>query len=112
MKVLLAILVTDEFVLVLYSDLGVNKLVLRTRERCDQLASQGFMVILPDYYHGAEAPKCSPTDFFCWFGQFSSLRSLQGVLNPLLPHRAKTFHRGKLKLDPTSFGLEFGEILG
>lgn len=40
----------------------------RTRERCDQLASQGFMVILPDYYHGAEPPKCSPTDFFCWFG--------------------------------------------
>jgi len=55
----------------------------RTRERCDQLASQGFMVILPDYYHGAEAPKCSPTDFFCWFGQFSSR-----ILNPLLPHRA------------------------
>jgi len=40
----------------------------RTRERCDQLASQGFLVILPDYYHGAEAPKCSPTDFLCWFG--------------------------------------------
>jgi len=40
----------------------------RTRERCDQLATKGFMVILPDYYHGAEAPKCSPTDFLCWFG--------------------------------------------
>ena len=94
------------------SDLCVNKLVLRTRERCDQLASQGFMVILPDYYHGAEDPKCSPTDFFCWFGQFSSLRNLQGVLNPVLPHRAKTFHCGKLKLDPTSVRLEPGEILG
>ena len=45
-------------------------LVSRTRERCDQLASKGFMVILPDYYHGAEAQKCSPTDFFCWMGQF------------------------------------------
>jgi len=40
----------------------------RTRERCDQLASKGFMVILPDYYHGAEAQKCSSTDFFCWMG--------------------------------------------
>ena len=45
-------------------------LVSRTRERCDQLASKGFMVILPDYYHGAEAQKCSSTDFFCWMGQF------------------------------------------
>ena len=45
-------------------------LVCRTRERCDQLASKGFMVVLPDYYHGAEAQKCSSTDFFCWMGQF------------------------------------------
>ena len=24
----------------------------RTRELCDQLASKGFLVILPDYFHG------------------------------------------------------------
>lgn len=38
----------------------------RTRERCDQLAAQGFLVILPDYFHGEEAKHCSPGDFLCW----------------------------------------------
>jgi len=38
----------------------------RTRERCDQLASKGFKVIMPDYYHGEEAKICSGADFFCW----------------------------------------------
>jgi len=37
----------------------------RTRERCDELAAQGFMVILPDYF--IEKPEeCGPGDFACW----------------------------------------------
>ena len=44
--------------------------VPRTRERCDQLASKGFKVIMPDYYHGEEAKICSGADFFCWMSQF------------------------------------------
>ena len=47
----------------------------RTRERCDQLASKGFKVIMPDYYHGEEAKICSGADFFCWMSQFFSGKS-------------------------------------
>ena len=46
------------------------KVLPRTRERCDQLASKGFKVIMPDYYHGEEAKICSGADFFCWMSQF------------------------------------------
>ena len=46
------------------------KILPRTRERCDQLASKGFKVIMPDYYHGEEAKICSGADFFCWMSQF------------------------------------------
>lgn len=38
----------------------------RTRERCDELAAQGFMVILPDYFRGDVPEECGPGDFACW----------------------------------------------
>merc|ERR1712130_792969 len=38
----------------------------RTRERCDELAAQGFMVILPDYFRGVVPQECAPGDFACW----------------------------------------------
>jgi len=38
----------------------------RTRERCDELAAQGFQVILPDFYRGEVLPTCAPADFACW----------------------------------------------
>ena len=40
----------------------------RTRERCDDLAAQGFMVILPDYFRGVVPEECGPGDFACWAG--------------------------------------------
>ena len=48
----------------------LSRILPRTRERCDQLASKGFKVIMPDYYHGEEAKICSGADFFCWMSQF------------------------------------------
>ena len=41
----------------------------RTRERCDELAGQGFQVILPDFYRGEVLPTCAPADFACWGGR-------------------------------------------
>lgn len=38
----------------------------RTRERCDQLAAQGFLVIMPDFFHGEVPQECGPGDFACW----------------------------------------------
>ena len=40
----------------------------RTRERCDDLAARGFMVILPDYFRGVVPEECGPGDFACWQG--------------------------------------------
>jgi len=37
----------------------------RTRERCDQLAAQGFMVVMPDYFR-TTPEECGPGDFACW----------------------------------------------
>ena len=47
----------------------VLKMTLRTRERCDQLAAEGFMVILPDYFRGNVPEECGPGDFACWGGE-------------------------------------------
>ena len=44
-------------------------MILRTRERCDQLAAEGFMVILPDYFRGNVPEECGPGDFACWGGE-------------------------------------------
>ena len=45
----------------------------RTRERCDDLAAQGFMVILPDYFRGVVPEECGPGDFACWAGALGLL---------------------------------------
>ena len=45
------------------------EMTLRTRERCDQLAAEGFMVILPDYFRGNVPEECGPGDFACWGGE-------------------------------------------
>ena len=47
----------------------VLEMILRTRERCDQLAAEGFMVILPDYFRGNVPEECGPGDFACWGGE-------------------------------------------
>ena len=44
-------------------------MILRTRERCDQLAAEGFLVILPDYFRGNVPEECGPGDFACWGGE-------------------------------------------
>ena len=44
----------------------------RTRERCDDLAAQGFMVILPDYFRGVVPEECGPGDFACWQGRLGT----------------------------------------
>ena len=46
----------------------VEMIMTRTRERCDELAAQGFMVILPDYFRGDVPEECGPGDFACWGG--------------------------------------------
>ena len=45
----------------------IMMMVTRTRERCDQLAAQGFMVIMPDYFR-TTPEECGPGDFACWAG--------------------------------------------
>ena len=47
----------------------VLEMILRTRERCDQLAAEGFLVILPDYFRGKVPEECGPGDFACWGGE-------------------------------------------
>ena len=47
----------------------VLEMILRTRERCDQLAAEGFLVILPDYFRGNVPEECGPGDFACWGGE-------------------------------------------
>jgi len=48
----------------------------RTRERCDQLAAEGFMVILPDYFRGNVPEECGPGDFACWGALVPIMNSL------------------------------------
>ena len=74
-----------------------QKVLPRTRERCDQLASKGFKVIMPDYYHGEEAKICSGADFFCWMSQFFLRKSSSSSWFYI--YRSEPFHSCKKQLD-------------
>ena len=50
----------------------VEMIMSRTRERCDDLATRGFMVILPDYFRGVVPEECGPGDFACWQGRLGT----------------------------------------
>ena len=86
-------------------EIGIVECCARTRERCDEVASQGFLVILPDYYHGQEAQHCTAGDFLCW----------AGGTNPSCPAttcRHGALHRGELQLDAAGGRLDGGEGVG
>ena len=90
----------------------------RTRERCDELAAQGFMVILPDYFRGDVPEECGPGDFACWGGTLETpnLGSLSYHANnrnyPLHPSSLGAHHGGKHELDEIGSRLEPGQVLG
>jgi len=49
----------------------------RTRQLCDYFADQGYMVVLPDYFRGEEAPAFTDPAVFTFLAKVSNWTSLQ-----------------------------------